>query len=55
LYGDDLGWKIPLGLRWSYRVVILTGSLMMNIVYIANDMLSAKRLEEYTYIKSELN
>jgi ABC-type multidrug transport system fused ATPase/permease subunit len=55
LYGDDMGWKIPLGLRWSYRVVIMTGGLMTQIAIIANDMLSAKRLEEYFSIKGEFD
>jgi hypothetical protein len=50
---DDKSWKIPLGITWSYKVVVRINSLIASITTIANDLLSSKRLEEYYDIKDE--
>jgi hypothetical protein len=53
MFGSNLLWKIPLGLTWSYKVVLFTSTFISQLANIANDMLSTKRLEEYYKIKDE--
>lgn len=47
IFGADKNWKIPLGLSWSFRVVVLTSNFVNQLANITNDLISVKRLEEY--------
>lgn len=55
MFGEDLLWKIPLGLTWSYKVVLFTSNFISQLAKIANDMLSTKRLEEFYNIEDPYN